>query len=163
MNAKRMSVEEAIDRLEIAQLFVEYSEAIDNREWDRLDYVFTVDAVIDYTEMGGIRGGLEAIKQFLSDSMGHRSGKLGFMHMNGQSRVAVAGDRASARTPCFNPMILELPEGQGGAQPAEHVYFCGHWYEDELVRTSDGWRIQHRHETRAYKYNRPDWAGAPRD
>jgi hypothetical protein len=42
-----LSVQEISDRLEIQQLLVDYSTAIDNRRFDDLDKVFTSDAYID--------------------------------------------------------------------------------------------------------------------
>jgi ketosteroid isomerase-like protein len=159
-----MALDEALDRLEIADLLVAYSDAVDARDWDGLDRVFTDDAVIDYTELGGIRGDLPTIKAFLASAMGEGSGKLGFQHMLGQGRIVVSGDEATAHTPCFNPMVLDVPVGERGDResgdvPVEHVYFVGLWYRDRLVRTPDGWRILERYEERAYKHNRPSWAG----
>ena len=155
--APRMGLDEIADRLEIQQLFVEYSDAIDNRDWDALDAVFTTDATIDYEAMGGIRGDLKSIKAFLEKFLGECSGKVRFMHMNGASRVVVDGNSATSRTPCLNPMVLAVPPGADDDSDNEHVYFCGLWYHDELVKTPDGWRIRERREERAYKFNRPDW------
>lgn len=42
-----LSLEEISDRLEIQQLLVDYSAAIDRRRFDDLDRVFTPDAYID--------------------------------------------------------------------------------------------------------------------
>jgi len=42
--------QEISDRLEIQNLLVSYCDAIDGRNWDVLDNIFTPDAVIDYTE-----------------------------------------------------------------------------------------------------------------
>src|SRR5690348_12835604 len=43
-----LSIEEISDRLEIQQLLIAYSTAIDSRRFDDLDQVFTGDAYIDY-------------------------------------------------------------------------------------------------------------------
>ena len=51
-----LSLAEVSDRLEIQQLLVDYSTAIDQRRFDDLDNVFTPDAYIDYRELGGIDG-----------------------------------------------------------------------------------------------------------
>ncbi len=48
-----MSLQDISDRLEIQDLLVAYSYAIDGRDFDALDDVFTPDAFIDYTAMGG--------------------------------------------------------------------------------------------------------------
>ena len=42
-----LSLQEISDRLEIQQLLVDYSTAIDQRRFDDLDKVFTPDAYID--------------------------------------------------------------------------------------------------------------------
>jgi hypothetical protein len=57
-----LTIEEMSDRLEIMDLLASYSHAIDQRDWDALDDVFTPDALIDYTEMGGSRGDLVATR-----------------------------------------------------------------------------------------------------
>jgi hypothetical protein len=59
------------------------------------------------------------------------------------------GDTARARTICHNPMVLDRGEGQ------THVFFCGLWYRDVLVRTPQGWRIKDRYEERSYFHNAP--------
>jgi SnoaL-like domain len=46
-NRRMLSLEEISDRLEIQQLLVDYSTAIDQRRFDDLDNVFTPDAYID--------------------------------------------------------------------------------------------------------------------
>ena len=56
-----MSLQEMSDRLEIQDLFSRYTYAIDERNWDGLDDVFTPDAFIDYTEAGGEKGQLPEI------------------------------------------------------------------------------------------------------
>ncbi|MGA9676375.1 MAG: nuclear transport factor 2 family protein, partial [Mycobacterium sp.] len=48
-----LSLEEISDRLEIQQLLVDYSTAIDQRRFDDLDKVFIPDAYIDYRALGG--------------------------------------------------------------------------------------------------------------
>jgi hypothetical protein len=42
-----LSLQEISDRLEIQQLLIDYSTAIDQRRFDDLDRVFTPDAYID--------------------------------------------------------------------------------------------------------------------
>lgn len=66
-----LSVAEISDRLEIQQLLVDYSSAIDQRRFDDLDRVFTPDAYIDYRALGGIDGRYPKIKQWLSQVLGN--------------------------------------------------------------------------------------------
>lgn len=141
-----LSLQEISDRLEIFDLLASYSHAIDHREWDALDEVFTEDALIDYREMGGSRGGLAATKEFLAQAM---AGFAGFQHMVATSKLSFDGDTATGRTICHNPMVLDKGNGQ------THVFFCGLWYRDTFVRTPAGWRIRERYEERCYFHNVP--------
>lgn len=141
-----LSHQDLSDRAEIQDLLVSYCEAIDSRDWDALDDVFTKDAIIDYTEAGGARGSLPDIKLYLDKALAKFSG---FQHMNGLPQIKINGDQATARTILFNPMIID----QNGAP---HVFFVGLWYKDKLRRTQDGWRISERHEEASYFHNLPD-------
>jgi hypothetical protein len=133
-----LSLQEMSDRMEIADLLARYSAAIDSRRWDDLDEVFTPDAVIDYTEMGGIRGSLDEQKAFLASVM---PSFAGFQHLTATSTFDIDGDVARVRTICFNPMVVT---------DERQVLFCGLWYRDVLVRTPAGWRIRERHEDRGW-------------
>jgi 3-phenylpropionate/cinnamic acid dioxygenase small subunit len=142
-----MSQQEISDRLEITELLVRYSHAVDTQDWEAFTQVFTPDAVIDYTEMGGPRGSVPETVEFLRTAM---STFASYQHMVSNTVLELDGDTATARTICFNPMVLD--RGDAGT----HVFFCGLWYRDALVRTSDGWRIRERYEERSYIYNFPE-------
>jgi hypothetical protein len=140
------SLEEISDRLEIQDLLVAYSYAIDTRDWDALDDVFTEDALIDYSAMGGSRGDLATTKDFLNAVMVNFAG---FQHMVATSQVSIHGDVAEGRTICHNPMVIDRGNGE------THVFFCGLWYRDRFVRTPAGWRIRERVEEKCYMHNVP--------
>ncbi|MCK5757092.1 MAG: nuclear transport factor 2 family protein, partial [Mycobacterium sp.] len=46
------------------------------------------------------------------------------------------------RVICFNPMVIDAE--------AKQILFCGLWYDDEFVRTAEGWRITSRVETKCF-------------
>jgi ketosteroid isomerase-like protein len=141
-----LTIEEMSDRLEIMDLLASYSHAIDQRDWDALDDVFTPDALIDYTEMGGSRGDLVATKGFLAKAM---TNFAGFQHMVATSKLSFDGDLATGRTICHNPMVIDKGNGE------THVFFCGLWYCDTFVRTDAGWRIKERYEEKSFFHNLP--------
>ena len=141
-----LSLQEISDRIEIHDLLVRYSHAIDTRDFDALDQVFTPDAFIDYSSMGGAKGSLPEIKEFLRKAMAQFSG---FQHMIANSAIELRGDTATGRTICHNPMVMTRPDGQ------THVFYCGLWYVDKLVRTARGWRIRERVEEKSYFHNLP--------
>jgi hypothetical protein len=134
-----LSIEEISDRLEIQDLLIAYSTAIDQRRFDDLDHVFTPDAYIDYTAMGGIDGRYSDVKAWLGEVLPNFPA---YAHMLGNFDIRVGGDKASSRTFCFNPMVV------GGEK--KQVMYCGLWYEDEFVRTPDGWRMTRRVEVKCY-------------
>ncbi|WP_099025401.1 nuclear transport factor 2 family protein [Mycolicibacterium palauense] len=138
-----LSLEEISDRLEIQQLLVDYSTAIDQRRFDDLDRVFTPDAYIDYRAMGGIDGRYPEVKAWLAEVLPNFPA---YSHMLGNLSVVIDGDTASSRVICFNPMVLDSENGQADKQ----VLFCGLWYDDEFIRTPDGWRMTSRVETKCF-------------
>ena len=141
-----LSLQEISDRLEIQQLMVSYSHAIDARDFDRLDTVFTPDAYIDYRALGGIDGRFPEVKAWLKPALANFPK---YYHMVGNVDITLDGDTARTRLACFNPMECPLPGG--GSQ----VMFIGLWYIDQLVRTPQGWRIRERVEESCYVHNVP--------
>jgi SnoaL-like domain len=135
-----LSLEEISDRLEIQQLLVDYSTAIDQRRFEDLDKVFTPDAYIDYTALGGIEGRYPEVKRWLSQVLPNFPL---YAHMLGNFSVRIDGDTASSRVICFNPMVLGGDTGK--------ILFCGLWYDDEFVRTGEGWRMTRRVETKCFQ------------
>ena len=138
-----LSLEEISDRMEIQQLLVDYSTAIDNRRFDDLDAVFTDDAYIDYRAMGGIDGRYPEVKAWLAEILPNFPA---YSHMLGNLSITFAGDTASSRVICFNPMVIG-GSSEGGDQ---QVLFCGLWYDDDFIRTPDGWRMTRRVETKCF-------------
>jgi hypothetical protein len=129
------------DKLAIQELIARYPLVVDGGDWDDLDDLFTSDAVVDFTAFGGPRDELPVIKKFLADSLGI-FGRT--QHMMGLPVITLDGDRASARTSCNNPMVLPNSDGTTA------VWLIGLWYDDEFVRTPDGWRFTSRKQERCY-------------
>ncbi|MCW1960007.1 MAG: nuclear transport factor 2 family protein [Mycobacterium sp.] len=139
-----LSLAEISDRLEIQQLLVDYATAIDQRRFDDLDRIFTPDAYIDYRAMGGIDGVYPQVKAWLAQVLPNFPA---FYHLVGNFDITLSGDTASGRTMCFNPMQLSAGPADPGARGSQ-VLFCALWYDDEFVRTAQGWRLTRRVETK---------------
>lgn len=114
-----LSLQEISDRLEIQDLLARYSYAIDERDWDALDDVFTPDAAIDYSETGGAKGGVAQIKAWLPVAL-ERFPR--YQHMVATTKLRLDGDSATSRTCLFNPMVYKMADGM------EQVFFIGLWY-----------------------------------
>jgi hypothetical protein len=134
-----LSLAEISDRFEIQQLMVDYSAAIDRKQFDDLDKVFTPDAYIDYRVTGGIDGRYPEVKAWLAQVLPNFPA---YYHMLGNFDVRLDGDTATSRTICFNPMVM------GGDK--QQIYFVGIWYVDEFVRTPEGWRMSRRVEEKCF-------------
>jgi hypothetical protein len=134
-----LSLEEISDRFEIQQLMIDYSNAIDQKQFDDLDRVFTPDAYIDYRVTGGIDGRFPEVKAWLKEVLPNFPA---YYHMLGNFDVRVDGDTASSRTICFNPMVFNAQEKQ--------ILFVGIWYVDEFTRTAEGWRMTKRVEEKCF-------------
>ncbi|MBY0286038.1 MAG: nuclear transport factor 2 family protein [Mycobacteriaceae bacterium] len=134
-----LSLEEISDRFEIQQLMIDYSNAIDQKQFDNLDRVFTPDAYIDYRVTGGIDGRFPEVKAWLKEVLPNFPA---YYHMLGNFDVRVDGDTASSRTVCFNPMVFNAQDKQ--------ILFVGIWYVDEFIRTAEGWRMSKRVEEKCF-------------
>ncbi|RIQ29652.1 nuclear transport factor 2 family protein [Jiangella rhizosphaerae] len=132
-----MSLQEIADRLEIEQLLVRYCHAIDERDWAAYRAVYTADAVIDDVTAGP-GNSVDDMVTFLSRALER---VVVIQHAISTSRVDIDGDTARAKTVCHCPVVLDRGNGEA------RMFFQGLWYEDQLVRTADGWRIARRAET----------------
>jgi hypothetical protein len=146
-----LSQQELSDRFEIQDLVFHYADLVDKKRLAELrDSVFTEDAHIDYSAMGGTVGNVEETIAFLemslTDALFPNS-----QHLNANVQVELDGDRAKGRVMCFNPMEMALPDG--GTQ----VFLLGLWYIDEYRRTPAGWRISRREEEKSWVFNTPDF------
>ena len=141
-----LSIQEMSDRFEIQDLLVGYCYAVDDKDFDALDDFFTADAVIDYSEMVGIKGSLPEIKAFLRDALGPVPT---VQHAVRTTQYRINGDQAETRTVCHNPMVVPGDDGEPQA------IFFGLWYIHTFRRTPDGWRIASLREKKCYSHNLP--------
>jgi SnoaL-like domain len=115
------------DREEIIDVTIRYATAIDNRQYQLLSTVFTANAELDYGEVGKWTGAAE-VTAFMD--LAH-AGATNTLHRMSNQVVALDGDSATMRT--YVDALILGPDGSG-------VNAIG-YYDDEAVRTADGWRI----------------------
>lgn len=143
-----LSVQEMSDRFEIQDLLVGYCYAVDDRDYDALNQYFTEDAIIDYSEMVGVRGSLTEIKEFLRSSL---STIPMAQHAVMTTQYKIEGDHAETRTVCHNPMVVPGDDGK------PQTIFFGLWYIHQFRRTASGWRISNLYEKKCYNHNLPEY------
>lgn len=126
------------DRLQIDDLLVRYATAVDGRDWDLLDTVFTADARLDYRSAGGICGRYPEVRAWLAEVLAVFTWT---QHLVVNRTVSFTGpDTATARSQFLNPNGATVD----GTAPG--VFLVGGAYRDRLVRTPAGWRIAERVE-----------------
>ncbi len=122
------------DRQDISELLVRYATGIDRRDWPLFRTVFTDDCELDYGVIGTWKG-VDAVAEFMEQVhavAGHT------MHRLSNLAISVDGDTARART-YIDGLIMAGDNNSG-------VNAIG-FYDDEIVRAADGWRIARRRYT----------------
>ena len=122
-----------VDRQAIVDVLNRYARCVDAKAWADLDQVFVPGADCDFSLLGGDRAPFPEIAEWIDASLAPFSTQ----HLLSNYEVVVDGDTARSRT------YLQAQHKHIGSEPERHLTFGG-VYEDELVRTSDGWRIAHR-------------------
>jgi len=120
------------DHRAIVDLTVDYCWAIDGCDWEALRDIFLPNAT---AELGsGTERGIDAIISRISGvlSVLDRS-----QHIVANHQVSIDGDRATSR--CY----LHAQHVRKTAVAGRNYVVAGR-YEDDLVRTAEGWRIAHR-------------------
>lgn len=125
------------DRLEIEDVLTRYAWALDSKQFDELDGVFTPDAHLDYTSSGGEAGAYPDVKAWLAKVLPHFPA---YQHLVTNKHITINGDRATSRAEFYNPMVMAQRDG------TTSIFFVGGEYHDDLLRTPNGWRITNRLE-----------------
>jgi len=122
------------DQQDITAVLLRYATGIDRRDWPLFRTVFTDDCELDYGEIGSFQG-VDAVTEFMQQAhalAGHT------MHRLTNQVITVDGDSAEART--YVDALIMLADNNSGVNAAG-------FYDDELVRSDDGWRVARRRFT----------------
>jgi 3-phenylpropionate/cinnamic acid dioxygenase small subunit len=124
--------QEIADKQHIQELQNRYSYTIDSGHYDNLDAMFTPDAT--YHFVTGSADNIAALKKTIQDALQPLTTS---QHINGNQWAEIEGDRARAGCYFTVHMFKE------GLADGEHFEMGGR-YDDELLRTPDGWRFTSR-------------------
>ena len=117
-------------------LLTRYATAVDSVDWELLDTVFTHDARVDYRSAGGVAGSYPEVRRWLADVLPifdltqHLVVNRSFWRLDGE---------VHARSSFLNVNRLQV-EGY------PWLFTVGGRYHDQLVDSTDGWRIATRIE-----------------
>jgi 3-phenylpropionate/cinnamic acid dioxygenase small subunit len=124
-------VSEREDRQDISEVLLRYATGIDRRDWPLFRTVFTDDCELNYGEVGSWRG-VDAITEFMEQAHAMASHT---MHRLTNQVITVDGDKAQSRT--YVDALIMVGDSNSGVNAAG-------FYDDDLVRTADGWRVARR-------------------
>jgi hypothetical protein len=123
------------DEQEIIAVLTRYATGIDRRDWPLFESCFTEDALTDYGAFGrwSSTAQITAFMQQAHAAVGPT------LHRLGNFVIAAQASGASARS--YVDALL-MP-GAAGGDPHRGIGY----YDDELVKTAQGWRIKVRRFT----------------
>jgi ketosteroid isomerase-like protein len=134
------SLQELNDERAIQHVYCRYCDVIDSKDFDRLTEVFTRDAYQDYRQTLGPDGVMTGTEPLIAGAKIHmgEGSNCGTTHHNVLNfRIHVSGDTATAKVHYY-----AVHQGVGKYPGA--IYSMWGEYDDKLVRTEEGWRVNHR-------------------
>ncbi len=138
-----MDVQRISDELEIASVLNRYARAVDGKDWDLLRSLFTEDAHLDYSCVGGPSAGRDEVCSWLERSLTLMPMT---QHFITNVEADIDGDTATVRAMFYNPMLLP---------GATETSACGGYYHHVMVRTASGWRSRSLREENLWFDNPP--------
>ena len=136
-----LSLKIIADRCEIQDVLVRYCTAIDSLDYALLDTCFVENAFLDYSAMNGPAGEYPSVRAWLEASLRHLEA---MQHSISNTVYCIDGDTATTRSQFRNPNVIRTTEGN------QHLFTVGGYYDDEWVRTPNGWKITRRVEVSGY-------------
>lgn len=122
------------DKAAVIEVMNLYGLALDAHQWDLFDRVFTEDVHAEFGPAGAGWTGLAEFKRSFAEFHlqldSHQHTMMGHL-------VHIEGDKAYAFS--YGNWLLVRDKAEGGPS-----WQGTGWYDDELVRTADGWRVKHR-------------------
>ena len=134
------------DELDIQRVISDYAWGCDNADWALLRTLFTEDATLDYTTTGGPVGGRDEVVAWLEEGLSQLEW---IHHVVSNFQIDLDGDRADVRA-MFHCSV-KLPDTP--------VMVTGGYYNEEFVRTADGWKLKSLFEDNRWMAG-PDLPGA---
>jgi SnoaL-like domain len=126
------------DHHQIRQLLLQYFVNVDRRVWPPVKAIFVPGTLVDYSDLMPIPDALAA-----EDVVDRIEAAIALysvtVHQMGNCDIDVAGDTAHSETWINAHHVYADPTRNEGRMP-----IAGLRYQDDWLRTPDGWRVRHR-------------------
>ena len=132
------------DRSDIIDLAIRYAWALDSKNLEELRDVFTPNAT---ALMRGVR--CDGVDEIIARVAGAVLRLDHTQHLVGNHQVTVTGDTGTHRCQLQGQHVLVGCNGGDN-------FIIGGYYEDDVVRTTEGWRITHRLMEQTWTSGNPD-------
>jgi hypothetical protein len=131
------SASEAADHIDISQCLQRYGQALDERDFELLESVFTPDARIRYEILGRVTD--LRMAELVASSRALFERFWWTQHVFSVPVIELAGDEARATCRLIATHVQRKLDGT----PSSWVLYGT--YRDRLVRGGAGWRVHERH------------------
>jgi hypothetical protein len=150
-----MNLQELIDRIEIPATLTRYATGLDvpGRNFDEWQSAFTPDAVFVNWDGAGSEHGVDAIQAFLTKD------DPVYSHQHLLSNIVIV--ELSARHARTRAEYIHVGLHRTDSPEMANLIMKGGFYEDDLLRTPEGWRIARHTITRRWdRYELVPWPPA---
>jgi len=129
------------DRSAVLDVVVAYATALDTRDWALLESLFAPDARVEFGGSVGSARGAAAIATLLRSTLERLDAT---QHLLGNSVVRLDGDTAEHTCYVHGQHVRH-------GTPGGELYVVAGRYDDQLRRSTDGWRFTSRALTRSWR------------
>ena len=148
---KTLSLQEISDRFLIQDLLVAEGACIDERDWDRWETLYLAEAFVDWSGNSGASGTPKQVRAWAEPVLSTENFPYPqYQHYCTNFQIRVTGDTATSRHLQIIPISVAAADGN------RQIAFSGIWFDDEFVRTKDGWKISNRTEQLTWNHNFPE-------
>lgn len=121
-----------VDRAAISDLLIDFARALDDQDWEGYAANYTEDGVLAISPTITHRG-RAGLAEFVAAGL---SAYAGTHHVSTNHAIEISGDEAKTRSYLIAAHVFDA------GNPYSHADGAG-WYNCQLRRTDEGWRLTH--------------------
>jgi 3-phenylpropionate/cinnamic acid dioxygenase small subunit len=144
------------DKLAVAETLYRYAKGVDERDWDAYRSIFTERVTVDFSSYDATRAPVEMpTDDWIAQIRPLFTGLHATQHLMANPLAEVNGDRATVTMYVRAHHVFE-------PHVDDSWFTIGGFYDDELVRSSEGWLLTRVKLTVTWRLGRPEIMEAAR-